>query len=94
MSSLVERHASKISGVMSCFDRVVIQGTLPGLCYAEGMTVFLRQRKVKVFDYARFAEPYREQIRQNAERLAKEHGIADRVHAQDLVPQGRTDRRR
>ncbi len=75
MSSLVERHASKISGVMSCFDRVVIQGTLPGLCYAEGMTVFLRQRKVKVFDYARFAEPYREQIRQNAERLAKEHGI-------------------
>ena len=75
MSSLLERYAAKIAGVLSCYDRVVIQGTLPGLCYAEGMASFLRQRGVRLFDYPRFAEPYREQIRQNAEQMAKEHGI-------------------
>jgi hypothetical protein len=25
--------------VLSCWDRVVIQGTLPGLCFADGMTI-------------------------------------------------------
>jgi len=75
MSSLLDRHAAKISGVLSCYDRVVIQGTLPGLCYAAGMTAFLRKRHIRLFDYPRFAEPYRTQIRKNAEALAKEHGI-------------------
>ena len=75
MPTLIDRHATKITGVLSCFDRVVIQGTLPGLCYAEGMASFLRQRNVRIFDYPRFAEPFREEIRENAERLAKEHGV-------------------
>ena len=26
---LTERHAQQIAGVASCFDRVVVQGTLP-----------------------------------------------------------------
>jgi hypothetical protein len=32
MTLLTERHADKIRGVLECFDRIVIQGTLPGLC--------------------------------------------------------------
>ncbi len=36
--SLLKRYAKQINGVYSCFDRVVINGTLPGFCYAEGMT--------------------------------------------------------
>ncbi len=75
MSTLLDRHASKISGVLSCYDRVVIQGTLPGLCYAKGMADFLWSRKVRLFDYPLFAAPYCDQIRKNAERLAKEHGF-------------------
>jgi hypothetical protein len=39
--SLVERDSEQIAGVLSCFDRVVITGTLPGVCYADGMTRFL-----------------------------------------------------
>ena len=35
---LTDRHAARISGVLSCFDRVIVQGTLPIFCYAEGMT--------------------------------------------------------
>src|ERR1700726_966425 len=39
--SLTERYDDRISGVLSCYDRVVVTGTLPTVCYAEGMTRFL-----------------------------------------------------
>lgn len=74
MSNLLERHSDKIRGVLSCFDRVVIQGTLPSLCYAEGMTKFLSRQNIRQFDYPRFAERYRDIIRANTERLAKGAG--------------------
>nr|CBX30000.1 hypothetical protein N47_D28090 [uncultured Desulfobacterium sp.] len=38
MDLLTDRYSDKIRGVLSCYDRVVIQGTLPGVCYAQGMT--------------------------------------------------------
>ena len=36
--ALTERYAERIAGVLSCYDRLVITGTLPTVCYAEGMT--------------------------------------------------------
>lgn len=75
MELFTERHASKIAGVLSCFDRVVITGTIPGICYADGMTGYLKQQHVRIFDYAKWAEPFREQIRANAQRLAEEAGL-------------------
>jgi len=24
--------------VLSCYDRIIVTGTLPGVCYAKGMT--------------------------------------------------------
>jgi hypothetical protein len=74
VASLVDRYAAKLVGVLSCFDRIVVQGTLPGLCYAEGMARFLSMRNIRFIDYPRFAEPFRHQIRENAERLAREAG--------------------
>jgi hypothetical protein len=75
VSLLTERYAEKINGVISCYDRIIIQGTLPGLCYAEGMTKYLSEHKIRIFDYARFAEPLRDQLREQAERLAREHDL-------------------
>ena len=49
--SLMERYERRIAGVLSCYDRVVITGTLPGVCYAEGMTRFLHANGVRIFDY-------------------------------------------
>jgi hypothetical protein len=54
---------------------MLIFGTLPGICYAGGMTSFLYTRQVRIFDYPKFAEPFRERIRENAERLAAAAGI-------------------
>ena len=38
---LTERYRDRLAGVLSCYDRIVISGTLPGACYAAGMTSFL-----------------------------------------------------
>jgi hypothetical protein len=71
---LTERYRERLHGVLSCYDRIVITGTLPGICYAAGMTSFLYAKGIRIFDYARFAEPLRERIRQRAEQLAAEQG--------------------
>ena len=75
MTLLTDRYAEQIAGVISCYDRIVIMGTLPGVCYAAGMAAYLRRHSIRLFDYPRFVEPLREEIRQNAEQLAREHGL-------------------
>lgn len=59
MPSLLKRYQDKMNGVLSCWDRVIVQGTLPGLCDAAGMTMYLFAHKIRIFDYTQFAEPLR-----------------------------------
>ena len=73
--SLLERYAERIAGVLSCYDRVVITGTLPGVCYAEGMTRFLHANGVRIFDYPQFAMTLRDRVRERAASLAAEAGV-------------------
>jgi hypothetical protein len=75
LTLLTERYAPQIGGVLSCWDRMLLFGTLPKICYAEGMTSYLYERKIRIFDYPRFAEQFRNALRDNAERLAAENGI-------------------
>jgi hypothetical protein len=63
---LTERYAAQIAGVLSCWDRVLVFGTLPKICYAGGMTSHLYERKIRIFDYPKFAEPFRDQLRESA----------------------------
>jgi hypothetical protein len=41
MNPFTERHQEKITGVLSCFDLVVINGTLPDIGHADALTRFL-----------------------------------------------------
>ena len=76
MASLVERYVTKLVGVLACFDRIVITGTLPGWCHANGMASYLTQHGLRMFDYAtQFAEPLRDEIVATATRLAQEHNL-------------------
>ncbi len=72
---LTDRRSDQITGVLSCYDRMLIQGTLPGLCFAEGMTGYLYAHHIRVFDYVQWAQPLRETLRENAERLAAENAL-------------------
>ena len=70
MNPFVERHQEEISGVLSCFDRVVITGTLPDIGHARAMAQWLGSQGIRLFDYPQWAAPLREDLCQNAERLA------------------------
>ena len=70
-----DRYSDQISGTLSCYDRMIMQGTLPGWCYDQGMTSFLYAWQIKIFDYPRFAQVLRDKVRDNAERIAGENGM-------------------
>ena len=76
LTLLSERYAKEIVGVLSCFDRVIVQGTLPIFCYAEGMSRYLTARGMRIFDFTQYVKPLTEAIKLNAERLAAENGLA------------------
>lgn len=72
---LLTRYTDKIVGVLGCYDRLVLSGTLTAIAYPEAMAGVLRRAHIRCFDLEQYVEPIREQIRQNAERLAAEHGL-------------------
>jgi len=73
--SLTERYDDRIAGVLSCYDRVVITGTVPLICYAEGMTRFLHFKGIRIFDYPKFAMDLRDRVRDCAASLAEAGGV-------------------
>src|SRR5262249_12866467 len=75
MADLVQRYADQILGVLSCYDRVIVRGRIAEIDYAKGMALYLRAHGVYLFDFAKFAQPLRDEIRDNAEELASKHDI-------------------
>src|SRR6201984_2041374 len=73
--SLTERYDDRIAGVLSCYDRVVVTGTLPTVCYAAGMTKFLHAIGVRIFDYPQFASTLRERVRERGASQAVQAGV-------------------
>jgi hypothetical protein len=76
MKLLTETYEKEIVFSLSCYDRLIITGILPEISYSAGMTNYLFEKEIKIFDYAKFAEPFKEQVRANAERIAKEEGLS------------------
>ena len=72
---LTEKYADDLHGVLNCYDRVIITGHVQRWCYAQGMTSYLYQHEIRIFDYTTFAQPLRGRVRENAEAIAKETGV-------------------
>ena len=75
MPSFLERHSDNIAGVLSCFDRVIIQGTLPDICYPNAITGWFYAHKIRIFDFKTWAAPMRDQIKDNLKKIAAEDGL-------------------
>jgi predicted transcriptional regulator len=75
MELLIDTYTRDITCVLSCYDRLIISGTIPEISFSQGMTSYMYQNEVKIFDYPKFAEPYKDAIRANAERIAEENGV-------------------
>ncbi len=73
---LVERYDERIAGVLSCYDRIVITGTIPGICHAKGMTSYLYANGILIFEYPKFAAKLRDGLRENAAKVAGAAGVS------------------
>lgn len=90
MRDFQQRHADQIQGVISCFDRIIIMGTLPNICYTGAMTTLLFRKNIRIFDYPRWAAPLKEENLQDAERLARENGLEiEFIHQKNLRKEDR-----
>lgn len=72
---LTEKYADNLDGVLGCYDRIVITGSLAELCYPKGATGYLYARDIRIFDYPQWAEPLRDGLRTNAEQVAQTAGL-------------------
>lgn len=59
----------------------MITGTLSDICHARALAGHLSYLKIRLFDFFRWTEPLREELRENAKRLAAETGLAHRVYS-------------
>jgi len=75
MTSLLTRYQNQIAGTLQCIDRLIITGTIPGVCYPQGMAKHLTNKGMRIFDYPNYVNPLREELRTNAEHIAKENNI-------------------
>ena len=73
-AELLKRYEGSIEGVLECFDRVVVTGTLTEVAHPEAMAAVLWRENIRCFDIGQFAEPLRAAIRDNALKTAREAG--------------------
>ena len=76
MELITKRYENQIGGVLNCYDRVVLTGTLLSRCYSDGMELFLRIHKVRCFDFFdKLALPLADEIKKQAANIASEAGV-------------------
>ncbi len=72
---LTEKYKEQITGIISCFDRVILQANLSQWGYSEGMTSFAVNNYIRIFDFPAFALSVREALNNNILSIAKENNI-------------------
>ena len=75
MSTLLQRYADRISGCLSCFDRLIIWGTLVRVSHPAGLAHRLQQLGVALPDFATFAQKLRDELDVHLTRVAAEAGV-------------------
>jgi hypothetical protein len=75
MIHFTERHADKIAFTLSCYDRIVLTGSLVDVGYAQAMTRFIKRLGLRVFDYPQWANQFREELREHADAVAQDNGL-------------------
>ncbi len=72
---LLGRYDKEIAGVLGCFDRLVVTGTLMDIAHPDAMDARLFRNGFRAVDIGKYAEPLRQRLRDNAVELAREAGV-------------------
>jgi hypothetical protein len=67
------KHADKVHGVLSCFDRIIFRGYLP-LSYPKGLEGFLYQQKVLLKNFKDYAPQIAKRIKDHVIELVEKAG--------------------
>lgn len=70
-----ERYANKIRWVLSFLNRISVTGTIRTICYPKGMTGYLYQQRIPIFDSSSCADRLREEIRVNLQKSTSKDGL-------------------
>ena len=92
-SKLLERYAEQIDGILGCYDRMIMTGTFVDVAHPDVLTARLYALNIRCFDLKLFAEPLRDQVRDNAILLARQSGPGNRISGTAGAAQGRSHRR-
>lgn len=74
MERFSTRHASRITGILAGFDRMLFRGTLRSISYVDGLDKFLSSQRVLYKDFAAFVERLSARLKTHAETLAADAG--------------------
>ena len=72
MKRFIAKHADKITGVLSGFDRLVLRGTLRPIAYVDGLKRLFWRQNVLLKEFGPYAQRLTEQLREASLRQAKE----------------------
>jgi hypothetical protein len=72
MSGLEPRYGQGLVGQLACFDRMIIYGTLKGLCHTGAIVAELRRLGVGIFELKELVQPLTRALYARAEELAAE----------------------
>jgi hypothetical protein len=74
MDEFTAKHAEKMQGVISGFDRLVFRGTLRVIRYAEGMKAYLIGKGIWVGDFAQHVQVVSERLKESSLAEARKLG--------------------
>jgi hypothetical protein len=75
MNQFITKFASRLSGVLSGFDRIVFRGNIRSLCYAHGMDIYLRNQGVLYKDFANHVHDVSKQVEEASLATDKAEGL-------------------
>jgi hypothetical protein len=73
VDSFLQKYNDRVTGVISCFDRMLFKGYLP-IGWADAMEALLYRQGLLIKDFGKFVEQQSERLKEHAEQLAKSNG--------------------
>ena len=73
MQQFVEKHRGKITGTLSCFDRILFKGYLP-LGWGGAMENFIARNGLRIKDFKRFVPRQANRLKDHAKAMAETAG--------------------
>ncbi len=71
-----KKYEAIIEGTISCYDRVIINGTMPLWQHPKMMELFLATTKIQFMEYTKFAESIKDQIIEHITQVSVKNNVA------------------